>query len=65
MDKQFEEISSMLDKVVGGQNLFDINTGVSDDHTCTVTCAEWCPIGTGTLQGAVKGFSPLPDVGQL
>ncbi len=55
MKKQFEEISSQLDKIVGGQNLFDIDTMSNDKIVCSNICSETCTNGFGTITGEHKG----------
>ncbi len=55
MKEQFEEISLMLDKVIGGQNLFAIDTETEEKEICISTCPKVCPNGVGTLDGVKKG----------
>lgn len=62
MKKQFEEISSQLDKIVGGQNLFDIDTQANDTVICKDSCSEICNDGPGSITGFVKGTKyPEPE----
>lgn len=55
MKEQFEEISLMLDKVVGGQNLFEIDTNTEEKEICSSNCPRECTGGVGTVDGTKKG----------
>ncbi len=55
MKEQFEEITSMLDKVIGGQDLFAIDTQVSDVERCSTICSNECTPSFGTVNGSKRG----------
>jgi hypothetical protein len=63
MKKQFEEISSQLDKVVGGQNLFNIDTQVNNgDLKCLYNCTSCLPGAVGSVKGTISGLeTPNPN----
>lgn len=55
MKEQFEEISEMLDKVVGGQNLFGIDTETEGRESCTTLCFTKCERSVGSVSGSTRG----------
>lgn len=55
MENQFEEISSMLDKVVGGKSLFSIDTTLNSVEKCITICTDNCSYGIGTVTGDRTG----------
>lgn len=64
MKKQFEEISTMLDSVKGGQagsGLFDGTTDPQGTRICSDNCPDNCPENSiGTSVGTNKGLR-FPD----
>lgn len=66
MKKQFEEISSQLDKIVGGQNLFDIDTQANGgDLDCLISCSKCLPGAVGSVKGTISGLefpNPNPSI---
>lgn len=64
MKKQFEEISSMLDNVKGGQagsGLFDGTTEPQGTRICSDNCTDDCKENSiGTSTGTNKGLN-FPD----
>lgn len=55
MAKQIEEISSMLDKVVGGKKLFNIDITLFDTERCTTICNNICEGAVGSVSGSKCG----------
>lgn len=71
MKKQFKEVSSMLDKLVGGKtatSLFAVDTANLTDMNCTTFCQDKCSGSIGSHTGQTSGTvvdKPLdPDGGQ-
>lgn len=56
MNKRIEEISTNLDKIVGGQELFNINSSVVDDEHCSEICTTECKNTVGTVKGVKQGI---------
>lgn len=49
MKKQFEKIGSQLDKITGGQSLFEIDTQADLNDFCGQKCSDDCsPTSIGT-----------------
>lgn len=62
MKKQFEEIGSQLDKITGGQSLFEIDTQADLNDFCGQKCSDDCsPTSIGTYKGTVTG-TKLPGI---
>lgn len=60
MNKDFQEISNMLEKIVGGNSeteLFNIMSDASSEEDCHEICVKDCPKTsvTGVKTGVVKG----------
>lgn len=56
MNKRIEEISTNLDKIVGGQELFNINSSMVDEELCSTFCTTDCQNSVGTTNGTTKGI---------
>jgi len=62
MKKQFEEIGSQLDKITGGQSLFEIDTQADSKDYCGQQCKDDCPpTSIGTYKGTVTG-TKFPEI---
>lgn len=58
MKKQFEEVSNMLDKLVGGNtatSLFAVDTANLTDRNCTTFCQDKCSGSVGSHTGQTSG----------
>jgi hypothetical protein len=56
--KQFEEVSNMLDKLVGGKtatSLFAVDTANIADRNCSTFCQDKCSGSIGSYTGQTSG----------